>query len=52
MPVSWRSSKPPHTTTELSRRLHVTPSAISQDLSALSDAGLIHSEHTGRRRLP
>jgi DNA-binding transcriptional ArsR family regulator len=41
----------PHTTAELARRLHVTPSAISQHLSALGDAGLIDSEQLGRQRL-
>jgi DNA-binding transcriptional ArsR family regulator len=41
----------PHTTAELARRLHVTPSAISQHLSALRDAGLISSEHLGRQHL-
>jgi hypothetical protein len=41
----------PHTTAELARRLHVTPSAISQHLSALRDAGLIQSEQLGRQRL-
>jgi Bacterial regulatory protein, arsR family/Family of unknown function (DUF5937) len=41
----------PHTTAELARRLHVTPSAISQHLSALRDGGLITSEQLGRQRL-
>jgi hypothetical protein len=41
----------PHTTAELARRLDVTPSAISQHLSALREAGLIGSEHLGRQRL-
>ncbi|HZD70036.1 MAG TPA: ArsR family transcriptional regulator [Actinomycetes bacterium] len=41
----------PHTTAELARRLHVTPSAISQHLTALRDAGLISSEHLGRQHL-
>jgi DNA-binding transcriptional ArsR family regulator len=41
----------PHTTTELARRLHVTPSAISQHLAALRGAGLISSEQLGRQHL-
>jgi biotin operon repressor len=41
----------PHTTAELARRLQVTPSAVSQHLSALRHAGLISSEHLGRQHL-
>jgi DNA-binding transcriptional ArsR family regulator len=41
----------PHTTTELARRLGVTPSAISQHLAPLRAAGLIGTEQLGRQRL-
>jgi hypothetical protein len=41
----------PHTTAELARRLRVTPSAVSQHLTALRDAGLVSSEHLGRQHL-
>jgi Bacterial regulatory protein, arsR family/Family of unknown function (DUF5937) len=41
----------PHTTADLARRLRVTPSAISQHLSALRRAGLVGSERLGRQRL-
>jgi len=41
----------PHTTAELARRLQVTPSAVSQHLSALRHAGLISSERLGRQHL-
>jgi DNA-binding transcriptional ArsR family regulator len=41
----------PHTTSELAHRLHVTPSAISQHLTALRDAGLVSSERLGRQHL-
>jgi hypothetical protein len=41
----------PHTTTELARRLHVTPAAISQHLAALRGVGLIGSQRLGRQRL-
>jgi biotin operon repressor len=41
----------PHTTAELARRLQVTPSAISQHISALRAAGLISSQQLGRQRL-
>jgi Bacterial regulatory protein, arsR family len=41
----------PHTTAELARRLQVTPSAISQHLSALRAAGLVGSERLGRQRV-
>jgi DNA-binding transcriptional ArsR family regulator len=41
----------PHTTGELARRFAVTPSAISQHLSALRAAGLVSSERLGRQRL-
>lgn len=41
----------PHTTAELARQLRVTPSAISQHLSALREAGLVSSERLGRQRL-
>ena len=41
----------PHTTADLARRLRVTPSAISQHLTALRQAGLISSQPLGRQHL-
>ncbi|OAR22829.1 hypothetical protein A8W25_24985 [Streptomyces sp. ERV7] len=38
----------PATTTELARRLDVTPGAVSQHLSVLYDAGLLHRSRRGR----
>ncbi|MEU1071747.1 MULTISPECIES: helix-turn-helix domain-containing protein [unclassified Streptomyces] len=38
----------PATTTELARRLEVTPGAVSQHLSVLYDAGLLHRARRGR----
>jgi hypothetical protein len=41
----------PHTTAELARRLRITPSAVSQHLTPLRNAGLVASEDLGRQRL-
>lgn len=38
----------PATTTELARRLEITPGAVSQHLSVLYDAGLLHRARRGR----
>ncbi|MGI8903365.1 MAG: ArsR family transcriptional regulator [Solirubrobacteraceae bacterium] len=45
---SFRRSPPPSATTDLARRLELTPSGVSQHLSALRDAGLVASARRGR----
>jgi DNA-binding transcriptional ArsR family regulator len=44
-----RAASDPVTTQELSLRLGVTPSAVSQHLSALAEAGLVQGTRVGRR---
>jgi DNA-binding transcriptional ArsR family regulator len=38
----------PRTTTELARRLGMSPGGVSQHLAALRDAGLVSAQRNGR----